>query len=70
MQAALKKNGQFTYADYLMWDDNERWEIINGQVYNMSPAPATKHQLVLVELQRQIANFLREKEKSCLSHAL
>lgn len=67
MQAALKKQGKFTYADYLTWDDDERWELIDGQAYNMSPAPATKHQLFLGELHRQIANLLIEKEMSCLS---
>ena len=67
MQAALRKHGQFTYADYLTWNDDERWELINGQAYNMSPAPATKHQLVLGELYGQIRSFLREKEKPCLA---
>ena len=69
MQAALKKEGTFTYADYLTWDDDERWEIINGQAYNMSPAPTTKHQLILGELYRQIVNFILEKEKPCLAFA-
>ena len=25
----------YSYADYLEWDDSERWEIINGVAYNM-----------------------------------
>jgi hypothetical protein len=28
--AAKKETGQFTYADYITWNDNERWEIIHG----------------------------------------
>lgn len=31
----------FTYADYLTWSDEERWEIIDGVPYSMSPAPGT-----------------------------
>ncbi|HLC15149.1 MAG TPA: hypothetical protein VJL89_02845 [Thermodesulfovibrionia bacterium] len=46
MEAAAKKQDKFTYADYMTWDDSERWEIINGVAYNMSPAPNTKHQSI------------------------
>lgn len=31
-----RPNGGFTYADYLTWPDDERWEIIDGVAYNMS----------------------------------
>ena len=30
---------KFTYADYKTWPDEERWEIIDGEAYNMTPAP-------------------------------
>ena len=30
---------KYTYRDYLTWDDDERWEIIGGEAYNMTPAP-------------------------------
>lgn len=51
-----------TYADYLKWDEG-RFEIVDGTVYSMSPAPNRAHQRVTVELARQIANFL--VGKSC-----
>ena len=38
---------KYTYADYLTWDDNMRWEIIDGIVHNMTPTPATDHQRIL-----------------------
>jgi len=66
MQVDLKKQEKYTYADYLTWDDNERWEIINGVVYNMTPAPSTKHQLTSIELSAQIRNFLWERETPCM----
>ncbi len=34
----------FTYGDYLKWSDEERWEIISGVPYLMSPAPSPEHQ--------------------------
>ena len=64
MGLALQKDtGKFTYADYLLWDDSERWEIIDGEAYNMTPAPNTTHQLILGELFIQLKTQL--KEKSC-----
>lgn len=36
----------YTWNDYLTWPDDERWEIIDGTAYAMSPAPSTQHQSV------------------------
>jgi Uma2 family endonuclease len=41
---------RFTYQDYLGWPEPERWEIIGGKAYNMTPAPGTLHQRVLIRL--------------------
>ena len=51
-----------TYADYELWDDDVRYELIDGVAYMMS-APSIEHQSILGELYRQLANFL--KGKSC-----
>ncbi len=51
----------FTYKDYLIWNDNERWELINGAAYNMAPAPYVDHQRILRQLLLQIGNFLSDK---------
>lgn len=60
MPPPLLKNEYYTYADYLTWMDDERWELINGEPYNMSPAPPTAHQRVLIKLISQIGNFLSD----------
>lgn len=49
---------RFTYGDYVLWQGDERWELIDGRAYLMSPAPTRLHQQVLVELLRQTANAL------------
>lgn len=49
-----------TYADYLTWPEDERWEIIDGVPY-MQAAPAWQHQRISGELYRQIANYLVNK---------
>jgi len=61
--AKLSENELFTYADYLSWPDGERWELIDGEAYMMSPAPSRRHQELSMELGIQFANFL--KGKSC-----
>lgn len=58
---------RYTYADYLQWDDNERWELIDGVAYNMSPAPSRKHQEISQNLSRDIGTYL--KGKSCKVYA-
>ncbi|MCP4218797.1 MAG: Uma2 family endonuclease [bacterium] len=49
----------FTYTDYLTWDDNQRWEIIDGCAFNMSPAPERIHQIVSREIFGQLWNQLK-----------
>ncbi len=57
----IKQGNNFTYGDYITWPDEERWELIDGYAYNMSPAPSRRHQDISQELGRQFANFLRDK---------
>jgi len=49
---------RFTYADYLKWPDSERWELIDGEAYTMSPAPTINHQTLVGQLFRQIDEAL------------
>jgi Uma2 family endonuclease len=37
---------RYTWSDYQNWPDEERWEIIAGAPFAMSPAPSTQHQQV------------------------
>jgi Uma2 family endonuclease len=59
---ARKLDERYTYGDYLTWDDDERWELIDGVPYNMSPAPSVEHQRILMEMGRQFATWLRGKQ--------
>ena len=49
---------RFTYADYLQWPEDERWELINGKPYAMAPAPTISHQALAGQLFRQIDEAL------------
>ena len=58
------QNERYTYKDYLTWDDDTSWELINGIPYNMSPSPSLRHQTVLLELAGEIREFLKDKPYS------
>ena len=66
-QAATKRDARYTYADYLNWPGDERWELIDGVAYNMTPAPNRKHQAISWEFSRQISGHLHGK--SCKAYA-
>ena len=51
----------YTFADCLTWGESERIEIINGEAVMMAP-PTRIHQEILMELSRQLANFLEGKK--------
>ncbi len=57
--AATKET--YTYGDYEKWPDDQRWELIDGVPYDMTPAPSRKHQEILGELYLQFANYLKHK---------
>ena len=57
----LREERRYTYADYCKWDDDERWELIDGVPYAMSPAPRPRHQGIIGEVHRQLATFLKGK---------
>ena len=50
---------RYTYADYRTWPDDERWELIDGVAWNMSPAPNRRHQGLLGELYVQVVNGVK-----------
>jgi len=51
---------RYTYADYASWDDENRYELIDGVAYMMS-APSLEHQEVLGNLFALLWTFLRDK---------
>ena len=58
---ALQMEKRYTYADYCTWDDDERWELIDGAPYAMAPSPSQAHQTILGRLFAQLHNYLEGK---------
>ena len=53
-------NRRYTYADYLEWEGNERFQLINGEVFLMA-SPSVAHQALLMGLSTQFDVWLQGK---------
>ncbi|MEW6238810.1 MAG: Uma2 family endonuclease [Candidatus Omnitrophota bacterium] len=56
-----KLKEKFTYRDYCAWPDEERWELIDGFPYDMTPAPFINHQILVGNFLFIISNALKNK---------
>jgi Uma2 family endonuclease len=47
MSSAVRKSSHsYTVTDYLSWQGDERYELIDGEAYLMAPAPVVEHQRI------------------------
>jgi Uma2 family endonuclease len=51
----------YTYADYLQWDEG-RWELIDGEVWDMTPAPSRVHQEIAGDIFYRIYDYLKNRD--------
>lgn len=56
----LPREEHFTYADLVNWNEQERWELINGVPYLLA-SPSLKHQMIIGAIYRQISAYLDGK---------
>jgi Uma2 family endonuclease len=55
-----RSDKKYTYADYLTWPEDERWEIIDGIPY-MQSAPTWQHQAISGNIFGQFFEYLKNK---------
>ena len=55
------KRRVWTYEDYLRLDDDKRYELINGRLYEM-PAPTPLHQIILAYLHHRFYDFAKRRD--------
>lgn len=56
--STTKPERVYSYSDYLAWNDEERWELIEGYPRAMSPAPSRRHQQIAGSLFYGIKSIL------------
>ncbi|HUX42837.1 MAG TPA: Uma2 family endonuclease [Rectinemataceae bacterium] len=59
--AALKNDEHYSYRHYCAWPEDERWELIAGTAYAMSPAPRRRHQGLAGALYVQLHHHFEDK---------
>ena len=59
------RQGSYTIDDYLALPDDQRVELIDGVIYDMS-APTTPHQLIGGEIYALLREFLLRKNGACV----
>lgn len=60
-QPAVGTTRLFTYADYCSWPEEERWELIDGVAYDMTPAPSRLHASISGDLFFALKRFFDGK---------
>lgn len=63
-----RPKGKCTYADYAAKPDDERWELIDGVLYQMAPAPGVKHQIASKNIGRLIDAPVIARDTGLLLH--
>ena len=56
----LKKKKKYTYEDYMKTPDDERYELIEGELL-MTPSPKTNHQRICGRLYSELQRHVSEK---------
>lgn len=60
-----KKQGEYTLEDYYAWPEDQRIELIDGVIYDMS-APTFIHQRFAFHFAHIVQNFIDKKGGSCM----
>ena len=61
MAQPAAKPPRFTWADYQSWAEDERWEVIGGEAFAMSPGPTSRHQHVCLKIGAELDRYFRGK---------
>jgi Uma2 family endonuclease len=61
MAPAVIEKKKYTYEDYLKTPDDERYELIQGELI-MTPSPIPKHQRISRELEFEILKFVKAND--------
>jgi Uma2 family endonuclease len=61
MEPQRKTETPYTVAEYMAWPDSVRCELIDGMIYDMSPAPVIEHQRLVGTLHYELRQALEKR---------
>lgn len=53
--SAIQPGKRYTLEEWRGWGDDQRWELIRGIAFSISPAPRLKHQRLVMHLATQLS---------------
>jgi Uma2 family endonuclease len=56
----LNLDGTYSYADYLLWQFEERVELLKGKILAMSPAPNMRHQRIARNICTELLAYFKK----------
>ena len=56
----FEQQTQYSYAEYVTWDEG-RWELIDGEVWDMRPAPSRRHQELSISLSSILYELMKRR---------
>ena len=65
IERVLTKRVEYTLADYYAWPEEERIELIDGVIYNMS-APLLVHQAIVGEIAYTLKDYVKKNKGTCM----
>lgn len=63
--ATINFNKTYSFADYFSWSDGKRYELIDGKVKRMTPAPNKKHAVLTANIFGWIWGLFKNKKAKC-----
>jgi len=66
---AIAEKHKYTYQDYLNTPDDTRYELIEGELIMMTPAPTPQHQIISGKIEIILHNYIAENKIGVILHA-
>ncbi len=60
--SAIKAGQNYTIEQWSTWPEGERWELIGGVAYGMSPAPRVSHQKIAGYFYHELYSLLQNED--------
>ena len=58
----LPEHKTYTWHDYQAWNNDHRYELIDGEIFDMTPAPRTSHQRIAGKIFVALDHFFAGKQ--------
>ena len=69
MVSTVIEKQKYTYKDYLKAPDDNRYELIEGELLMMTPSPTPKHQIISGKIEFELRRFVTDNDLGVVLYA-